>query len=130
MSGNMQIKNKTGVVEPLLRGDVYLVNLDPTVGKEISKARPAVIIQNNIGNKFSPVTIVAPVSSVKEITRPLPIMIYLKKGEGGLTEDSYIDCGQIRTIDKEKRLITKFGSLEKSKMFEIDKALKISLSLD
>ncbi|HET56424.1 MAG TPA: type II toxin-antitoxin system PemK/MazF family toxin [Ignavibacteria bacterium] len=73
----MQIKSKTGIVTPLLRGDVYLVNLDPIVGKEIGKARPAVIIQNDIGNKFSPVTIIAPISSAKEITKPLPIMIPL-----------------------------------------------------
>ena len=126
----MQIKNKTGIIDPLARGDVYLVNLDPTIGKEISKSRPAVIIQNDIGNKFSPVTIIAPISSVKEITKPLPIMIFLKKGEGGLSEDSYVDCGQIRTVDKGKRFIVKYGSLEKSKMMEIDKALKISLSLN
>ncbi len=125
----MQIKNKTGIIEPLLRGDIYLVNLDPIAGKEIGKARPAVIIQNDIGNKFSPVTIIAPISSVKEITKPLPIMIFLEKGNGGLKESSYVDCGQIRTVDKEKRLITKFGSLEKEKMEEIDKAIKISLSL-
>lgn len=125
----MQIKNKTGIIYPLLRGDVYLVNLDPIIGKEIGKARPAVIIQNNIGNKFSPVTIVAPISSVKEITKPLPIMIFLQKGEGGLSEDSYIDCGQIRTIDRDLRLITKFGTLDKNKMSEVDKALKVSLSL-
>ncbi|MHB8336668.1 MAG: type II toxin-antitoxin system PemK/MazF family toxin [Ignavibacteriaceae bacterium] len=125
----MQIKNKTGIVEPLLRGDIYLVNLDPIVGKEIGKARPAVIIQNDIGNKFSPVTIIAPISSVKEITKPLPIMIFLEKEEGGLREDSYADCGQIRTVDKIERLVTKFGSLSKNKMFEIDNAIKISLSL-
>jgi len=125
----MQIKSKTGIVEPLLRGDVYLVNLDPIVGKEIGKARPAVIIQNDIGNKFSPVTIIAPISSVKEITKPLPIMILLQKGEGGLKEESYVDCGQIRTIDKEQRLITKFGSLDKEKVLEVDKAIKISLAL-
>lgn len=125
----MPTKNNTGVILPLLRGDVYLVNLDPIVGKEIGKARPAVIIQNDIGNKFSPVTIIAPISSVKEITKPLPIMIFLEKGECGLNEESYVDCGQIRTIDKDKRLITKFGSFSKSKMSEIDKALKISLSL-
>ncbi len=118
-----------GIKNPLLRGDIYLVNLDPIVGKEIGKARPAVIIQNNIGNKFSPVTIIAPVSSVKEITKPLPIMISLSKGEGGLDEESFVDCGQIRTIDKNLRLIKKFGALEKDKMREIDKALKISLSL-
>lgn len=126
----MQIKNKTGVVFPLLRGDVYLVNLNPIVGKEIGKARPAVIIQNDIGNKFSPVTIIAPISSTKEITKPLPITIFLEKGEGGLKEESYVDCGQIRTVDKEQRLITKLGSLEKDQMDEVDKAIKISLALN
>ena len=125
----MQIKNKTGIIDPLLRGDVYLVNLDPIVGKEIGKARPAIIIQNDIGNKFSPVMIIAPISSVKEITKPIPIMIFLEKGEGGLKEESYVDCGQIRTVDKDRRLITKYGSLDRSKMLEIDEALKISLSL-
>ena len=125
----MPTQNKTGIVSPLLRGDVYLVNLDPIVGKEIGKARPAVIIQNDVGNKFSPVTIIAPISSIKEITKPLPIMIFLSKGEGGLKEKSYVDCGQIRTIDKDQRLIKKYGTLEKVKMQEIDKALKISLSL-
>ena len=125
----MRTKNKSGIVFPLLRGDIYLVNLDPIVGKESGKARPALVIQNDIGNKFSPVTIIAPISSVKEITKPLPIMIFLNKGEGGLKKDSYIDCGQIRTVDKNERLITKFGALDKIKMFEVDKALKVSLSL-
>ncbi len=125
----MQIKNRTGILEPLLRGDIYLINLDPVIGKEIGKARPSVIIQNNIGNKFSPVTIIAPISSLKEITKPLPVMVFIEKGEGGLKEDSYVDCGQIRTVDKTERLITKFGTLDKLKMFEIDKALKISISL-
>lgn len=126
----MQIKNKTGLVFPLLRGDVYLVNLDPVVGKEIVKTRPALIIQNDVGNKFSPITIIAPISSMKEITKPLPIMIRLDKGEGGLQEDSYVDCGQIRTVDKESRLITKLGSLTQDKLHEVNNALKISLSLD
>ena len=125
----MQTRDKSGIMHPLLRGDIYHVNLDPIVGKEIGKARPALVIQNDIGNKFSPVTIIAPISSVKEITKPLPIMIFLKKGEGGLEKDSYIDCGQIRTVDKNERLITKLGALDKIKMFEVDKALKISLSL-
>ena len=72
----MQIKNKTGIVAPLLRGDVYLVNLDPSAGSDVSKTRPAVIIQNDIGNKFSPVTIIAPISKAKEISKPLPITIF------------------------------------------------------
>ncbi|MDO9547534.1 MAG: type II toxin-antitoxin system PemK/MazF family toxin [Candidatus Marinimicrobia bacterium] len=120
----------SGLVEPLKRGDVYLVNLDPKLGFEMGKLRPAVIIQNNIGNQYSPVTIIAPISSVKEITRPLPIMVSLAKGEAGLDEDSYIDCGQIRTIDKANRLIHKLRELPKAKISELDQAIKISLSLE
>lgn len=119
----------TGLVEPLLRGDVYLVNLDPTVGREITKSRPCVVIQNDTGNKFSPVTIIAPVSSTKEITKPLPIMVFIKDGEGGLRGDGYVDCGQIRTVDKQKRLAHRFGHLSSDRMKEIDKALCISLAI-
>ena len=57
-------------------------------------------------------------------------MILLEKGEGGLKEEGYVDCGQIRTADKDKRLITKYGSLDKTKILEIDKALMISLSIE
>ena len=105
------------------------MNLDPIVGKEIGKARPAVLIQNDIGNKFSPVTIITPISSIKELTKPLPILIFVRRGKAGLPEDSYVDCGQIRTVDKEQRLIKKFGALEKTKMLEVDKALELSLFL-
>lgn len=125
----MQARNKKGIIAPLLRGDVYLVNLDPVIKDKIEKARPAVIIQNDIGNHFSPVTIIAPIASIHEITKPLPITIFVEKGEAGLEEDCYVDCGQIRTIEKEERLVSKFGTLNKPKMLEVDKALKISLAL-
>ncbi len=125
----MQIKNRTGIVAPLSRGDVYLVNLDPVIKHDIEKARPALIIQNDVGNRFSPITIIAPIASAKEIKRPLPVTIFIEKGEAGLNEDSYIDCGQIRTIENEKRLVAKFGSLNKPKLNEVDRALKISLAL-
>ena len=120
----------SGVVEPLLRGDVYQVKLDPTVGGEIRKSRPALIIQNNTGNRFSPVTIVAPISSAKEITRPLPIMVFIGDGEGGLKGDGYVDCGQIRTVDKAVRLLHKCGHLSPARMTEVSRALRISLDLD
>lgn len=123
----MPIQSK--INKEILRGDVYLINLDPVVGKEIGKSRPAVIIQNNVGNKFSPVTIIAPISSVKAITQMLPIFIKLDKGEAGISEESYVDCGQIRTVDKDKRLIKKLGRLDELKMNEVDLALKISLAL-
>ena len=115
--------------QDIKRGEIYWVDWSPGRGSEQSGLRPALVVQNDVGNKFSPVTIIAPISSIKEITKPLPIMIFLEKGEGGLKEESYVDCGQIRTIDKNERLITKFGSLNKSRISEIDKALKISLSL-
>lgn len=123
------ISKYSGLVEPLKRGDVYLVSLDPTVGFEIGKLRPAVIIQNNIGNQYSPVTIIAPISSVKVITKPLPVMVFLNKDTAGLDTDSYIDCGQIRTVDKTNRLIHKVGELPAGKIPELDRAIKISLAL-
>ena len=57
-------------------------------------------------------------------------MIFLKKGDGGITSNSYVDCGQIRTVDKEKRLITKLGALDKSTLNKIDIALKVSLAIE
>jgi len=119
----------SGLIEPLKRGDVYLVNLEPKIGFEMGNLRPAAIIQNNIGNQYSPVTIIAPISSVKEITKPLPVMVFLSKGETGLDTDSYIDCGQIRTVDKTNRLIHKIGELPVELIHILDKAIKISLAL-
>lgn len=124
------MSNPTGLIEPLLRGDVYEVNLDPTIGAEIKKKRPAVIIQNDVGNKANPFTIIAPISSIKEITKPLPIMGFVKAGEGGLREDSYIDCGQIRTVDKWARLANKLGNFTPEVMQKVNKALSISLSIN
>jgi len=126
----LQTANKyTGIIEPVLRGDVYQANLDPIIGSEIGKQRPVVIIQNNTGNKFSPVLIVVPISSTKEITKPLPIMVFVKKGEGGLDEDSYVDCGQIRTLNKEKRFLWKHGSFSQERMYEINLAIRKSISI-
>lgn len=126
----MPIKSEPSPNEPVKRGDIFLVDLEPVSGKETGKARPALIIQNDIGNKYSPVTIIAPISSVKEITKPLPIMVFLRKSETGLKEDSFVDCGQIRTVDKKSRLIKKLTSIDSLLMVQVDRALKISLSLD
>ncbi len=129
-NGKLQIPNNpTGLIEPLLRGDVYQVSLEPAVGGEIKKSRPAVVIQNDIGNRFSPVTIIAPISSTKEITRPLPIMVIMSDGEGGLRGDGYVDCGQIRTVDKSARLLHKWGHLSPERMDEVERGLRISLAL-
>ena len=115
----------SGLVVPLLKGDVYVVNLDPTVGAETRKLRPAVIIQNNVGNQYSPVTTVAPVSNAKLLAKPIPVLVFLRAGEGGLKQDSYVHCEQIRTVDK-SRLLEKCGSLPASRISEVNQAIKIS----
>jgi mRNA interferase MazF len=116
------------VRQELKRGDVILVNLDPARGAEKKKTRPCLIIQNDTGNKFSPLVIIAVITSQKEIDKKYPTDVWVEKGEGGLDVPSIVQCDQIRTIDK-NRIIEKFGYLDSSRMVEVDKALKISLDL-
>ena len=108
------------------RGDVYLVNLDPTLGSEIKKTRPGVIIQNDIGNQYSPITIIAPVTSGDQAIYPIEVEI--KAPEGGLNNDSLILMNQIRTVDQQ-RLVKKLGHLTSNTMKKVDQAILISLGL-
>jgi len=109
------------------RGDIWLVNLDPTIGHEIKKSRPAVIIQNDLGNKYSPITILAPITS-QNIEKIYPIEVLLAKRGSGLEKDSKVLLNQIRAIDK-RRLIKKLGNIDYEAMAKIDNAIKISLGL-
>lgn len=108
-------------------GEVYLVNFDPTIGHEIKKTRPAVVIQNNVSNKHSAVTVVSAISSADNEDR-YPNEVFVKKGEGGLDGDSFVLLNQIRTIDK-MRLIKKLGVLKPKTVENIDRAIEISLGL-
>ncbi len=107
------------------RGEIWFVNLDPTIGHEIKKSRPAVIIQNDLGNKFSQTTIVAPVTSSVERVFPFEALIGKK---GGLDKDSKVLLNQIRAVDK-KRLVKRLGRLDSESVAKVDEALKISLGL-
>jgi len=109
------------------RGDVVLVDLNPVIGSEQGKIRPAVIIQNNIGNKYSPTTIIAPITS-KVFDKEFPTNVLLFSKNSGLKGDSTILLNQIRTIDK-LRIIKKIHSLDKEIMKRVDLAIKISLDL-
>ena len=109
------------------RGDVFLVSFDPTLGHEIKKTRPAVIIQNDISNQYSPVTIVAAISSSFSVP-PHPREVIVEPGSSGLTKPSAIILNQIRTVDRQ-RLIKKIGHLDPATMQGADGALKISLGL-
>lgn len=110
------------------RGDVILIDLEPIIGSEKGKTRPCVIIQNDIGNKYSPLTIVAVITKQKEIDKKYPTDVWVNKGAGGLDNDGIIQCDQIRTIDK-KRIIKKYGSFDNTITEDIDKSIKISLDL-
>ena len=114
-------------MDEIKRGDIWLVNLDPTIGHEIKKSRPAVIIQNDIGNKYSPITIIAPVTS-QNTEKVYPIEVLLLKRNSGLEKNSKILLNQIRSIDK-RRLVKKLGRVDKETMVEINNSIKISLGL-
>ena len=107
------------------RGDIWLVNFNPAQGSEQRGIRPALIIQNDVGNEVSPVTIVAAISSV---TKTYPINVEIKPSESGLEKDSVVKLNQIRTIDK-KRLIKRLGRLDSLKMKSVNSALTLSLGL-
>ena len=110
------------------RGEIYLVVFDPTIGHEIQKTRPAVIIQNDISNRYSPITIVAAISSqFASPPRPREVVIALA-GKAGLTHPSAVILNQIRSIDR-ARLQRRLGVLDAATMRRVDEAIKISLGL-
>lgn len=109
------------------RGDIVLVDLDPTKGSEQGKTRPTLIIQNDIGNKYSPTTIVAPLTSSYQ--KIYPMNVEVKSDVTNLQKDSVILLNQIVTVDIEARIIKKLVTLSKSKMKEVDKAIEVSLGL-
>ena len=109
------------------RGDIFWADLDPVRGSEQGKTRPVLIIQNDIGNENSPVTIVACITSNLS-RKDYPTNVFITAKETGLNSDSVVLLNQIRTLDK-TRLQNKIGSIPKLKMIEVGEALKISLNL-
>ena len=109
------------------RGEIYLVNFDPTVGAEIQKTRPVLILQNDITNRYSAVTIVAAITSYKG-EKLYPTEVLIKASETDLQRDSVVLLNQVRTIDK-KRLLKKIGRAEGETMGRVNLALEISFGL-
>lgn len=109
------------------RGEVYLVGFDPVIGSEIRKTRPALVLQNDIANRYSPLTIVSAITSQYE--EPLyPTEVLLNAGEGGATKESVILLNQIRSVDK-RRLVRRLGALNPETMRRVDRAIQISFGL-
>jgi len=106
---------------------MFWVNLDPVVGTETAKTRPAVIISNNIGNEFSSRVIVAPLTTAGQ-DKVYPFEVLIPVAEGALPLPSKVALDQIRTIDK-RRLGRHIGMLPPERMREIDQAIRLSLSV-
>ncbi len=110
------------------RGDIYLVNFDPTLGAEIRKTRPALVLQNDVANRFSPITIVAAITSKFDTTLYPTEVLIATTGTTGLSVDSVVLLNQLRSVDK-KRLVKRLGKLSAENLAQVDRALRISVDL-
>ena len=110
------------------RGDIYYADLSPVVGSEQGGMRPVLIVQNDVGNRFSPTVIAAAITSQKDKAR-LPTHIQLQAAGSGLARDSIVLLEQIRTLDKQ-RLKERMGRLDEASMMRVDQALQVSFGLD
>ncbi len=124
MRGNTGVRKTVNV----RRGDIYYADLSPVVGSEQGGVRPVLIVQNDVGNRFSPTVIAAAITSQKDKAR-LPTHIQLNAAGSGLAKDSIVLLEQIRTIDK-RRLKEHMGRLDDQSMRRINQALEISFGLD
>lgn len=109
------------------RGDIYYADLSPVVGSEQGGIRPVLIVQNNVGNRYSPTVIAAAITSQVNKAK-MPTHIELGARSFGLTKDSIVLTEQIRTLDK-KRLREKMGTLDEAHMQSVDEALAVSFGL-
>ncbi|MBX6377099.1 MAG: type II toxin-antitoxin system PemK/MazF family toxin [Clostridia bacterium] len=109
------------------RGDIFFADLSPVVGSEQGGVRPVLVIQNDVGNRYSPTVIVAAITSQIDKAK-LPTHVELPASENGLERDSVILLEQIRTIDK-RRLRERVARLRGAVMEKVDEALRISLGL-
>lgn len=109
------------------RGEIYYADLSPVVGSEQGGIRPVLIVQNDIGNKYSPTVIAAAITS-RTTKNDLPTHIFVNASTCGLTRDSIVLLEQMRTLDK-RRLRERMGALDALSMLEIDRAISVSLGL-
>jgi mRNA interferase MazF len=107
------------------RGEIWLVNWNPARGSEQAGKRPALVIQNDIGNEHGPTTIVAALSTTVRI---YPMNVLIEPPQGGLTKPSIIKTGQLLTVSKD-RLEKRLGRIEEKKMEEVGQAIRLSLAL-
>lgn len=116
------------VIELLVkRGEIYYADLSPVVGSEQGGVRPVLIVQNDVGNKYSPTVIAAAITSQHDKSN-LPTHIEVNGGRCGLAKDSIVLLEQVRTIDK-RRLKEKMGALDHDDMGKVNQAISVSFGL-
>ncbi len=120
---------------PLRRGDIVDVNLAGALGGEkqndaTSGGRPCVVVQNQTGNDHSPLTIIAPLTDTAQF-KHLPVQVLVTAAELGFkgSKDSVVECGHVRTIDRDTRIRSHLGSIQPEALARIDAALRVSLGL-
>lgn len=111
----------------LKRGDIFFAELNPVQGSEQGGVRPVLVVQNDVGNNYSPTTIVLPITSRMSKAK-LPTHVALSRKESGLSRDSVVLAEQIRTIDK-VRLQQKVATLDEMTMARINSAMEISMGI-
>ena len=111
----------------VLRGEIHLADLNPTVGSEIAKTRPVLVVSNDINNQHAATVTIIPITSTTE--KIYPFEVFLRAGEGGLTNDSKAKANQIRTIDK-LRLKRRLGKINEEILKEIERAILIHLEIE
>ena len=109
------------------RGEIYYADLSPVVGSEQGGMRPVLIVQNDIGNKYSPTVIAAAITSQRFKTQ-LPTHIQVDAQDCGLSKDSIVLLEQVRTLDKQ-RLKERMGNLGERDMIRVNRALSVSLGI-
>jgi mRNA interferase MazF len=115
-------------MQNIKRGEIYWVNMNPAVGSEIKKLRPALVVSNDINNQYSQLVTVLPITS--NTRNPHPFEVFIKQGVGGLKKDSLIKANQIRTIDKARISGSVIGQiLNGSIMQQVGQAIKVHLAL-
>lgn len=110
------------------KGDLYFADLSPVIGSEQGGVRPVLVVQNNVGNKYSPTIIVAAVTSRKNKAQ-LPTHVSIDAAGNGLSKNSVVLLEQLRTIDK-SRLRERIGTLDQELMPDVNEALGVSLGIN
>jgi mRNA interferase MazF len=121
------------------RGEIYWVSFDPVKGSEQGGLRPALVVQNDVGNRYSPTTVVAAITTTLP-PKPFPFVVIIEPEESGLPARSAVNCAQVATIQQSgiesrlqpahgQRSVQPIGRLTSAKMAEVDKALRFNLAL-